>query len=174
VLDLGELATEVISAMQEPASHKQQQLVYHTSPKPALVTGDLERMRQVLTHLVENALKYTLENGHISAIVRVTEAQVLFKIEDDGLGITPADLPFIFDKFYRVEDKDRSEIQGAGLGLAICKSVIEKCNGSIWAESEYHRGSTFTFSLPLAMAEVTEASQTPTLKPEVVPVLGSS
>lgn len=172
VLDLGQLAMEVISALQEPASRKRQQLVYHASSKPALVAADVERMRQVLSHLMENALKYTLENGHISAIVRVTEAQVLFKIEDDGLGVTSADLPFIFDKFYRVEDKDRSEIQGAGLGLAICKSVIEKYNGSIWAESEYHRGSTFTFSLPLAVAEVSETSQTPVLKPEVVPLLG--
>ncbi|MCB0155167.1 MAG: ATP-binding protein, partial [Anaerolineae bacterium] len=122
-----------------------------------------------VTHLVENALKYTPENGRVSVIVRVTDDQIVFKIEDDGLGIPPADLPFIFDKFYRVEDKDRSEIQGAGLGLAICKSVVEKYGGSIWVESEYHRGSTFTFTLPLASPEESEATQPAVVGSEVMP-----
>lgn len=168
-VDLGQLTTEIISELQEVASLRRQQLVYHAPPRPAQLLGDADRVRQVVTHLVDNALKYTPENGRVSVIVRVTDDQIVFKIEDDGLGIPSADLPFIFDKFYRVEDKDRSEIQGAGLGLAICKSVVEKYGGSIWVESEYHRGSTFTFILPLTPPEESEATQPAVVGSEVMP-----
>ena len=83
-------------------------------------------------------------------LVQIEEKQVICKIEDNGLGIPPADLPFVFDKFFRIRDKDRSEVEGTGLGLAICKAIVDKYGGHIWAESQPNQGSLFTFTLPLA------------------------
>ncbi|HXV41954.1 MAG TPA: ATP-binding protein, partial [Anaerolineae bacterium] len=150
VVDLERLTTEVVAEFQEQATTKRQQLVCHTSGQPAHVVGNQLRLKQVVSNLVGNALKYTPEGGQILTMVQINEGQVLIKVEDNGLGIPPADLPFVFDKFYRVKNEDRAEIQGTGLGLAICKSIIEKCDGSIWVESQYRQGSTFTFTLPLA------------------------
>ncbi|MCL4295864.1 MAG: response regulator [Anaerolineae bacterium] len=149
-LDLDRLATEVVAEFQETAGSKRQQLVYHSPNKPILVVGNGLRLKQVLSNLIGNALKYTPEGGRIQTVTQRSDTQVLLKVEDNGLGIPPADLPFVFDKFYRVKNEDRAEIQGTGLGLAICRSIIEKYGGSIWAESQYQQGSSFTFSLPLA------------------------
>jgi two-component system NtrC family sensor kinase len=149
-LDLDRLATEVVLEFQEAADGKRQQLVYHGFGQPVPVVGNELRLKQVLSNLIGNALKYTPEGGRILAMTQRSDTQVLLKVEDNGLGIPPADLPFVFDKFYRVKTEDRAEIQGTGLGLAICKSIIEKYGGSIWVESHYQQGSNFTFSLPLA------------------------
>jgi two-component system NtrC family sensor kinase len=150
VVDLARLVTDVVTEFQEQAAAKRQQLVCHTSGQLAPVVGNELRLKQVISNLVGNSLKYTLEGGQILTMIQVGEGQVLLKVEDNGLGIPPVDLPFVFDKFFRVKNEDRAEIQGTGLGLAICKSIVEKYGGSIWAESQYHQGSTFTFSLPLA------------------------
>jgi two-component system NtrC family sensor kinase len=149
-LDLDRLATEVVAEFQEAAGGKRQQLVYHSSGQPTPVVGNELRLKQVLSNLIGNALKYTPEGGRILAMTQRSDTQVLLKVEDNGLGIPPADLPFVFDKFYRVKNDDRAEIQGTGLGLAICKSIIEKYGGSVWVESQYQQGSSFTFTLPLA------------------------
>jgi two-component system NtrC family sensor kinase len=150
VLDLDRLAAEVVAEFQEAAGGKRQQLIYHSPGQPIQVSGNALRLKQVLSNLVGNALKYTPEGGRILAMTQPSDSKVLLKVEDNGLGIPPADLPFVFDKFYRVKNDDRAEIQGTGLGLAICKSIIEKYGGSVWAESQYQQGSTFTFTLPLA------------------------
>jgi signal transduction histidine kinase len=79
------------------------------------------------------------------------------------LGIPPADLPFIFDKFFRVKDEARADIQGTGLGLAICKSIIEHHHGAIWVESQYQQGSTFFFTLPLVSPLLDSVAGVPVL-----------
>jgi signal transduction histidine kinase len=150
VVDLSRLATEVVAEFQEQAADKRQQLIYRGSNQAVPVVGNELRLRQVLSNLLGNALKYTREEGQILTLLQLNDSQVSLKVEDDGLGIPPADLPFVFDKFYRVKNEDRADILGTGLGLAICKSIIEKFGGAIWAESQYRQGSTFTFTLPLA------------------------
>jgi signal transduction histidine kinase len=106
------------------------------------------RLRQVISNLIGNAIKYTPAGGEIDAAVQVKDSTTLLSIEDNGIGIPPADLPYIFDKFYRVGTDETADIQGTGLGLAICKSVVEKHGGHIWAESELGKGSIFRVSLP--------------------------
>jgi signal transduction histidine kinase len=78
---------------------------------------------------------------------------------DTGIGIPAADLPYVFDKFYRVKSKATRDIEGTGLGLAITRSVIEAHGGRIWVESEEGKGSTFTFTLPLAPAQSSYARE---------------
>ncbi len=161
VIDLDRLATDVVAEFQEPAAGKRQQLIYHSPGQPTPVVGNELRLKQVLSNLIGNALKYTPEGGQILTMIQLNDTEVLLKVEDNGLGIPPADLPFVFDKFYRVKNEDRAEIQGTGLGLAICKSIIEKCGGAIWAESQHHQGSTFSFTLPLTAVAEADSDQAP-------------
>lgn len=163
-LDIAELTKEIVMEYQEQAVRRRQQLIYHTADQPAWVMGNKLRLRQVISNLIENALKYTPEDGRIAAVVRTYDGQLLFKIEDNGLGIPANDLPFVFDKFFRVKTEDRADIQGTGLGLSICKSIIEKHGGSIWAESQHGEGSTFTFTLPLAAAPHPQGVAVPVAK----------
>ncbi len=144
------LTEDVVAGFQGQAQRNQQQLTYHTVSQNAIVQGDELRLKQVINNLVLNALKYTPAGGQITTIVQVENNQVVFKVEDNGRGIPPADLPFVFDKFYRVTSSHQGDTGGTGLGLAICKSIIEKYNGRIWVESQPGQGSVFIFTLPTA------------------------
>jgi two-component system phosphate regulon sensor histidine kinase PhoR len=146
--DLGAMTQEMIEQLKGQAVGKSHKLVYHGPPQPAMVLGDKLRLRQVINNLISNAIKYTPAGGEIGASVQVKDSLALLSVEDNGIGIPPADLPYIFDKFYRVEAQETADIQGTGLGLAICKSVVEKHGGRIWAESERGKGSIFRVALP--------------------------
>jgi len=103
-------------------------------------------------------VKYTPAGGRARIGVTVTPggapggtaALVTVSVTDTGIGIPAADLPYVFDKFYRVKSKATRDIEGTGLGLAITRSVVEAHGGRIWVESEEGKGSTFTFTLPAA------------------------
>jgi two-component system NtrC family sensor kinase len=158
VVDLTGLASEVVAELQSQADRKHQQLVYHGPGCEMPVSGNEIRLKQVIQNLVNNAIKYTPDGGQISVIAQHYEKQALLEVEDNGLGIPPAAVPFVFDKFFRVKDADRSEIEGTGLGLAICKSIIEKYGGRIWVQSQHHQGSTFAFTLPVESTPVGASS----------------
>lgn len=115
---------------------------------PIWMEIDTDKMTQVLDNILNNAIKYSPDGGKITFSMKTTETQLIVSISDEGLGIPKADLPKIFDRFYRV-DKARSRAQGGtGLGLAIAKEIIKQHKGFIWAKSEYGHGSTFTIVLP--------------------------
>jgi signal transduction histidine kinase len=160
-VDLGALTRQVVSEFQEQAGRKQQQLIYHAPAHPALVNGDELRLAQVLANLLANAIKYTPERGQIALLIHVDKGQVLVKVEDNGLGIPAAALPFVFDKFFRVTQGDQLQTSGTGLGLALCKLIVEKHGGSIWAESEPKRGSLFAFTLPPVSSKSLESVTLP-------------
>jgi two-component system NtrC family sensor kinase len=171
LVDIGQLAVQVVADFQEQAHRKQQQLICLSPGDPAPVIANEARLRQVMNHLVDNALRYTQEKGQISTIVQVEDKQVICKVEDNGFGIPPADLPFVFDKFFRVKDGDRAASQGKGLGLALCKSIIESYSGQIWAESQPDQGSIFIFMLPIALVDGEGNPVNMTLfDPEALPV----
>jgi two-component system sensor histidine kinase VicK len=98
--------------------------------------------------LVGNAVKYTPDKGHIKVTGQLEENQIMITVEDDGIGIPKEDIPFIFDKFYRVERPETEGIVGSGLGLSMVKTIVEKHQGRIWAESVEGEGTTFTLVLP--------------------------
>ncbi|HEL1618743.1 TPA: cell wall metabolism sensor histidine kinase VicK [Streptococcus suis] len=115
---------------------------------PIWVEIDTDKMTQVLDNILNNAIKYSPDGGTITFSMKTTDNQLIVSISDEGLGIPKADLPKIFDRFYRV-DKARSRAQGGtGLGLAIAKEIVKQHKGFIWAKSEYGHGSTFTIVLP--------------------------
>ncbi len=111
------------------------------------VLADSSRMEQVLVNLLHNAIKFTPEGGKISVNARSQAEQVIFTVQDTGIGIPASDLPRIFERFYKA-DRARSG-GGTGLGLAIARHLVEAHQGKIWAESREGKGSTFYFSLPL-------------------------
>lgn len=115
---------------------------------PVWIEIDTDKMTQVLDNILNNAIKYSPDGGKITFSMKTTDTQLIVSVSDEGLGIPKADLPRIFDRFYRV-DKARSRAQGgSGLGLAIAKEIIKQHKGFIWAKSEYGHGSTFTIVLP--------------------------
>lgn len=112
------------------------------------VWADGRRVRQVLHNLVENALKYST-GGEIAVRARVEGPNVLVSVSDQGLGIAPEQLAHIFERFYQVDGAATRRAGGAGLGLSICKGLVEAQGGRIWAESRLGVGSIFHFTLPI-------------------------
>ncbi len=111
------------------------------------VSVDPDRIREVITNLFDNAVKYT-ESGKVSIGITGDNQVVQFRISDTGPGIPKDDLPHLFQKFYRVDNSATRTIGGTGLGLYICRKIIELYSGRIWVESEVGQGSTFYINIP--------------------------
>ncbi|MBU0705494.1 MAG: GAF domain-containing protein [Chloroflexi bacterium] len=115
-----------------------------------ILIADLFRIKQVLLNLISNANKFTPLEGHITLSCRLAgPTTMLFSVTDTGIGIKPEDQEIIFEEFRQVDGSASREMSGTGLGLAISKRLIEMHGGHIWVESEYGRGTTFSFLLPL-------------------------
>jgi PAS domain S-box-containing protein len=114
------------------------------------VDADAFQMERVLLHLLSNAVKFTLAGGRISISARRTDNEVLIKVSDTGVGIPLAEQDRIFDRFYRCERSIDDAAQGAGMGLAISKAVVERHGGTIGVESAPDEGTTMTVTLPVA------------------------
>ncbi len=112
------------------------------------VYADSDKLKQVLINIVDNAVKYSGHGGAIFIKVSTKPAKTEFRIKDTGIGISAAELPLIFEKFYRVDKSRQSATGGTGLGLNIAKSLIELHGGKIWAESELGAGTEVVFELP--------------------------
>jgi signal transduction histidine kinase len=115
-----------------------------------MVRGDARRTRQVLSNLVDNAIKYSPDGGQIELIVDADDEHVRFSTRDEGLGIPLGEQQRIFDKFYRLDPDQRRGIGGSGLGLYICQELVRSMNGRIHVESDPGEGAIFTFELPVA------------------------
>lgn len=113
-----------------------------------LIKIDALRLEQVITNLIQNSKKYTPSEGSVYFSVSVDEEFLKITIKDTGIGISPQDLPFIFDRFYRGEKSRSRDYGGAGLGLSICKHIIEAHGGKIYVESMMDKGSVFSFTIP--------------------------
>ncbi len=112
------------------------------------VFANYDQMEQVLINLLDNAIKYTPEGGEIRLTAERVASLVLCHVSDTGIGIQKKDLPRIFERFYRVDKARSRQSGGTGLGLAIVKHIVEAHNGTVGVESEYQKGTTFTFTLP--------------------------
>lgn len=147
--DLTQLIQDVVQDVEFSAEQKQQQVVFEHQDS-VNIHADKRRIKQVLLNLVGNAIKYTPDGGQITVMVTENDKQngVEVSVADNGIGIPAQDLPYVFDKFYRVQSKETHNIKGTGLGLAITRSIVEAHNGRIWVNSTPGQGTTFAFSLP--------------------------
>jgi two-component system sensor histidine kinase VicK len=114
-----------------------------------LIKGDKNRLVQCLMNLLSNAVKYSPKGGKIIIEVEKNEKELLTSVQDEGLGIPEEMQAKLFTKFFRVDNSDHREIGGTGLGLALCKDIIELHGGKIWVESKEGEGTRFIFSIPL-------------------------
>ena len=110
--------------------------------------GDSERTRQVLLNLLDNAIKYSPSGGRIEVGLAAVGDRLRFSVQDQGLGIPVGEQERIFEKFYRLDPDQRRGIGGTGLGLYICRELVQSMHGRIWVESEPGKGTTFAFELP--------------------------
>ncbi len=158
-VEINELLDEILRSTKRQIDDKKQTVQVDLPSTLPKVWGDRTRLGQILTNLVSNANKYTPESG---ALVIGAEASanhwdpegasrvVHVWLRDSGIGISPEEQPKIFQKFFRSDDPKAREVPGTGLGLNITKSLVEMQGGRIWFESQYQRGSTFHFTVPVA------------------------
>ena len=145
---LSDLIHDVVERFQQQADRAGVQL-HHTITERFTVVANRDQMEQVMVNLVDNAVKYTPSGGKVSVTAEVSEGRVRILITDTGIGIMSQDLPRLFERFYRVDKARSRQSGGTGLGLSIVKHIIESHGGSVAVESEYNRGSTFSFFLPI-------------------------
>jgi two-component system phosphate regulon sensor histidine kinase PhoR len=147
---LGALASQGLRNLEIQAREKKIQLtgaVPSGLPDPQ---ADPDKLLQVLTNLVSNAIHYSPEGASIEVGARLQDGQLVCWVRDTGIGIAPEHHERIFDEFYRVDDKaSASTVKGTGLGLPITRTIVEMHGGRIWVESTVGQGSTFWFTLPL-------------------------
>jgi signal transduction histidine kinase len=124
-------------------------LEVHQPPTAPPVAADPDKLRQVLVNLIENAVKYS-DEGRIEVRIQQEDGRMRFSVSDEGLGIPTEEHDRIFDKFHRLDPDMTHGVGGTGLGLYICRELVERMNGRIWVESERGKGATFSFELPLA------------------------
>ena len=148
---LGAVAQRVVSALRPAAAGKRIALECEVEPDLALVCLDENRITQVITNLVNNALKFTEADGRIVVHVGMSPGQpeaIELSVSDTGCGIPPEQLGRIFDRLYQIKSGDATTDQGIGLGLYICRELVRLHGGEISVDSDIGAGSTFTFTLP--------------------------
>lgn len=124
--------------------------VYFKSCKPLIVHADYEKIGQVITNLISNAMKYSGTGKKIEIACEHIDNTVQISVKDEGVGIKPQDIDRLFERYYRVENNNAPMVSGFGIGLYLSAEIVHRHNGRIWVESELGKGSTFYFTIPLA------------------------
>ncbi len=149
-LDISPIINRSVNVLEKSSKDKSLSIKLNVPNDLPKVLGDQKRLLQVFLNLLDNAIKYTTEGGLINVVVSGKEKVAQVDISDTGIGIPGKDLPRIFERFYRVDKARSRELGGTGLGLSIVKHIVQAHNGQVWVQSELGKGSTFSFTLPMA------------------------
>jgi len=147
--DAEKLARQVVNALRAHAP-EEVELVLETEPALPPVAADPDKLRQVLSNLVDNAVKYSPQGGLVRIGIARAGTRIRFRVADQGLGIPRAEHERIFEKFYRLDPDLTRGVGGTGLGLYICRELVDRMEGRIWVVSDGRGGSTFSVELPSA------------------------
>lgn len=145
--DIRTVIEKVVQSTRPIADNKGLTLLVEIGPGVGTITSDMRRVEQILLNLLSNAIKFT-EAGKISVECRIDEGCFIVRVTDQGIGIKKEDIPVLFNPFHQVDNGIAKRYEGTGLGLSICKKLTELMGGKIWVESEWGKGSAFSFSLP--------------------------
>jgi signal transduction histidine kinase len=145
--DVSQLVRDVSTSMEVHTARHRFHHSFH--PDPLVAHADPKRIEQVLRNLLGNAIKYSPQGDVITVRGYVEDAQLVLQVSDQGIGIPRQDLERVFERFYRVENETTRKVGGVGLGLAVCRSIVEAHGGRIWVESTLGKGSTFYLTLSL-------------------------
>ena len=148
--DVSKLLQEAVQDAAPVASSRGQSLVSKLPRSLPLVWCDKGRLRQIVLNLLDNAFKFTPAGGKITLRAKQEDGKLVVGVEDRGPGIAEEEQQWIFDPYHRKE-RDRERLSGLGLGLALCKMLVELHGGRIWVKSRLGKGSTFGFALPLGV-----------------------
>ena len=146
VFDLAQLVKETEDEVANTISSHQ---VVFAPVEETIVNCDRDKIGQVINNLISNAVKYSVAGSTIQVACITIENRALISVRDEGMGIKPEDLSRIFERYYRVEGTQMFSISGFGIGLYLCAEIIYRHHGEIWADSDFGKGSTFCFSLPI-------------------------
>lgn len=149
-VDLSGMAADITSKMRVITDKKNISLVCNASRELRPVWGDVDRIRQLFIIFIDNAIKFTPEGGTITVSTSQVDNCACLSVKDTGKGIAKEDIPFIFERFYKVDKARGGSAQGTGLGLSIASSIVELHGGGITVESDLGKGTTFNIMLPFA------------------------
>jgi signal transduction histidine kinase len=155
IIDITELVSGVTRLFEHLAKEKQLNLM--VSVVPCAVFGNKEDLKELVTNLVSNAIRYTPENGNVWIWGLVHGSQLELSVKDTGIGIPKDKLPNVFDEFFRASNARKSVPEGTGMGLAISQRIVELHGGKITVDSEEGKGTTFTVVLPIHRREMEQA-----------------
>lgn len=158
-LSLEEVVTNVLTLVESSMDAKGIVMEYKPPKAQPFIDGDPQRLEQLFINILENARRYTPPNGFLEVSFEEQPSHIIVYIRDSGPGIPKEELPFIMERLYRVEKSRSKETGGAGLGLAICKKIVEVHQGEIGVESTEGQGTTFYVRLPLAMRKENEGKK---------------
>jgi len=148
--DIEEMTKDVIDSYKEEAKKRGLKVEFKKPKKKLCKTMlDVEKMQIAIDNLVRNAIRYTLRRGKVTVSLKCDKEKIEFSIKDTGVGIPKNQQKRIFTKFFRAANVMRMETEGAGLGVFITKNIIEAHKGKIWFESEFGKGTTFYFTIPI-------------------------
>ncbi len=160
MLELNEMVRKLVPSAQMHARDRGLRFEANLTTDPTRVLANERQFKRVVDNLINNAIRYT-EVGYVRVTTSIEGDDVVLRVEDTGIGISPEDLPYIFERFYRSEEAKTRQVQGTGLGLAICKAIVEYSGGTIEVSSEVGAGSVFTVKLPPCLREVPEDTELP-------------
>lgn len=149
-VDMTLLVNSTYSDMESIARQRKVKLTAQVTKNPVPVFGDEKSLGQLLTNLIDNAIKYSTSGGQVRVALNTTNDQAIVEVEDDGIGIALSEQERIFERFYRVDKARSKELGGTGLGLAIVQHIAQLHNGVVELDSSLARGSLFRVILPLA------------------------
>lgn len=149
-VDLRAIVDDVVDLLRVTIDRKELTVEVESPEEPVLAMGDPDGLDQVISNLVGNAAKYTPEGGRIVVTISLDGDDVICRVSDNGLGISTADQPQLFEEFFRSTNPAAVALPGTGLGLAITKRILERHGSTITCDSELRRGTTFTFTVPAA------------------------